>query len=1108
MTLCIIFALAAPRLSHGRAQRQYQEMTSAMPSLPLSVPMGPLVATHHAFSAEPRSDEQLLTAYAVANDRPALEILLTRHLARSWRVARRLGGSDFEADEAVQRSWIAVMRHAHRYQRRPQGSVGAWILGIVLRCERQRAREERRRSRWHALAAHRAVPAPIHIPGDTADDGAGDLADETARALATLAERYRLPVTLRYLEGMDYPHLAQVLGIPERTARTRVARGLHRLRHQLAAATPHSDEQLLRAVAPLALAMAPTLPQRLAESCTLPVAPIGGMALASMALIGALVAVPLTMAVVAVIGGWRWHAASTRNSPLPSVAGVAAAAYAPAQAPLTLEARQDRGDDSLASLLATPVSCQIYHAWDLQALQARLPDGLHLPLAWPVHDGDGVPWSGTTLVFHQTPLHLILDQACHDLGMRYQARHGRLLVSMVTPPALAEVVAHGLPRQGPAFPVESLPRYRLALAACRSLVLAHSTPALRAVLLMLTDADAQVARAAHDALAAYLGTPWPTHLVGNAYLALRDDPDVAASIQRAEPISPPDADSAGTLAWHGDPYLIYLRGLWPDADTVTHQLAMLQSIPALTHLQPGREQQEPWELWSVQLMSAASADQPDPQVVAALRQQLRTQPLMLPRLFSVAMAYVSARLGDAEGVNRIRAAWAAFAPSGGPDLGHDDDDGASVLVDATVEAALQCPRSQELLGFLVDLCGSTETSEARSAAAATALVRIRDPRTTRLILDAVRAHVQKPVHLQGVLMDTRGRTLTTPCLPPAMSVLIGMGLRSQLPLLTACDAETLTPELHVLIHAAERACDDPQAAAMLQADGEDGLRRSAADLMACQDGFDAAIAIVVRQSREQPDDGTLLTLLGMSKHPLAIGALVERLSQSGRSATEIPEILEGLATSGDAQASQTLERGLLAHAPWSAYALQALVNAQWPLLSDVVRAASTAANPRPDRSSIDHLQDPDDALSCLTAAAPGSANRSILVQALENALLDEPWHGSEQADEVLAALVRSDPDAEVREAALLALKDLSDPLDDPAVVRVFAAAATDANATVRGQARLCLDHVRGCLRSPPMRLTFLGAPTHEKQVQVLSTVLAEPPAAAHTTPSQPPRAGF
>jgi len=53
-------------------------------------------------------------------------------------------------------------------------------------------------------------------------------------ALATLDEAYRAPVALFYLQDYSYKEIAEILGVPMGTVKSRLARGLDRL-HQLLA---------------------------------------------------------------------------------------------------------------------------------------------------------------------------------------------------------------------------------------------------------------------------------------------------------------------------------------------------------------------------------------------------------------------------------------------------------------------------------------------------------------------------------------------------------------------------------------------------------------------------------------------------------------------------------------------------------------------------------------------------------------------------------------------------------------------------------------------------------------------------------------------------------
>jgi RNA polymerase sigma factor (sigma-70 family) len=60
--------------------------------------------------------------------------------------------------------------------------------------------------------------------------GAADLSARLAAAVAALPERYRAAVSLRFQEGLTPKEIALALGIPERTVRTHLLRGLRMLR--------------------------------------------------------------------------------------------------------------------------------------------------------------------------------------------------------------------------------------------------------------------------------------------------------------------------------------------------------------------------------------------------------------------------------------------------------------------------------------------------------------------------------------------------------------------------------------------------------------------------------------------------------------------------------------------------------------------------------------------------------------------------------------------------------------------------------------------------------------------------------------------------------------
>ena len=84
-----------------------------------------------------------------------------------------------------------------------------------------------------------AQPKGIHIKiRETGGRGLEMHRGEIQRALDELSDEFRLPVVLRDLADLDYAEIAEVLGLPAGTVRSRIARG----RAKLAALLDHLDD--------------------------------------------------------------------------------------------------------------------------------------------------------------------------------------------------------------------------------------------------------------------------------------------------------------------------------------------------------------------------------------------------------------------------------------------------------------------------------------------------------------------------------------------------------------------------------------------------------------------------------------------------------------------------------------------------------------------------------------------------------------------------------------------------------------------------------------------------------------------------------------------------
>jgi RNA polymerase sigma factor (sigma-70 family) len=168
------------------------------------------------------ADRDLLGAFAARADEAAFAELVRRHGPLVRAVCRRVLADRPEADDAFQAVFLVLARKAGAV-RRPE-ALGNWLYGIALRCAR-RARAAARRAREVPMPD---VPAPPPPDSDWAD--VRPLLDAE---VGRLPEKLRAPLVLCELQGLDRAAAAAVLGVPEGTLSSRLARAKERLRRRL-----------------------------------------------------------------------------------------------------------------------------------------------------------------------------------------------------------------------------------------------------------------------------------------------------------------------------------------------------------------------------------------------------------------------------------------------------------------------------------------------------------------------------------------------------------------------------------------------------------------------------------------------------------------------------------------------------------------------------------------------------------------------------------------------------------------------------------------------------------------------------------------------------------
>lgn len=146
-----------------------------------------------------------------------------------YTVAYRLTGRHEDAQDLVQEVLVRVQRGLRNY--RP-GSLRGWLSRITTNAFLDDARRRTRRP-VVALGDQPDLVLPA-APDAMSVAEAATLPDHVQTALAGLPEEYRVPVVLADVVGLTYADIAEQLGVPVGTVRSRIHRGRSALREVLA----------------------------------------------------------------------------------------------------------------------------------------------------------------------------------------------------------------------------------------------------------------------------------------------------------------------------------------------------------------------------------------------------------------------------------------------------------------------------------------------------------------------------------------------------------------------------------------------------------------------------------------------------------------------------------------------------------------------------------------------------------------------------------------------------------------------------------------------------------------------------------------------------------
>lgn len=161
---------------------------------------------------------------------PTWEEVARSHDRFLYSLAYRLCGNHQDAQDLVQEVLLRVRRGLNNYQ---PGNLEGWLSRITTNAFLDRVRKQKRRP---------TVPLPDEpdrviegSPDVHAEMAARDLPDHLQAHLMDLAPDYRVAVVLKDVLAFSYEEIAELVGVPIGTVRSRIHRGRGQLRKALTA---------------------------------------------------------------------------------------------------------------------------------------------------------------------------------------------------------------------------------------------------------------------------------------------------------------------------------------------------------------------------------------------------------------------------------------------------------------------------------------------------------------------------------------------------------------------------------------------------------------------------------------------------------------------------------------------------------------------------------------------------------------------------------------------------------------------------------------------------------------------------------------------------------
>jgi RNA polymerase sigma-70 factor, ECF subfamily len=182
------------------------------------------------------SGDEIAIDKARRGDPDAFRVLVDRHARAVFRLAFRMTGSEIDAEDMVQETFLKAWRQIARFDGR--ASFATWLHRICANCALDHIRARKRKQELQVVRRSEEIADPmLQVPaGSPSPERLAASSQVTAMlgsALDELSDMERTAFVLRHYEGLSVDEISAALGVQPGAAKHSIFRAVHKLRRVL-----------------------------------------------------------------------------------------------------------------------------------------------------------------------------------------------------------------------------------------------------------------------------------------------------------------------------------------------------------------------------------------------------------------------------------------------------------------------------------------------------------------------------------------------------------------------------------------------------------------------------------------------------------------------------------------------------------------------------------------------------------------------------------------------------------------------------------------------------------------------------------------------------------